>query len=608
MQFRPQATLFALLSALAAQPITSETAAQSLTLERPVLDWSHWQRPDGTWAYWSPDALAKHDATLASVCYRPLDEKGKRITAVGMMPPKVLAGVLANARPELERSHELGIKIIGYCDAVMFTREILEAEGIVFEDVAAYRTDGTPAGNTYYDPRGVNCGCIRKPRWLELQKTVTRMTAEAGFDGLMFDAYPLAFAPHNQCHCSVCEKDWKAYSAATLGDATPMPGNDQGALDLSRVPDQAYMKWRLQSYVDFVKAIEADVHTKHPDFRIVMNHNADTLDFGYQAIHGAFQYPSTEINHMKVGESSSMYMFRFCEALMDEPCLVVINAASQIEPATRYRILMAEALAGGGAVYAAGYGEASDITRRFHAFMKEHEGWLAGFKSAARTAVLYSWEDHAFAQTGKFGPGFSLGQGRNYYRKAGAFLERHQIPYDCLVVDRGLSSKALAAYDNIVVPNMQRISDVDRAALMKYASSGGSLVILGSLTGCNGDDPGIQRLHMSTLESASSDPPLPAAIQACSIQVAPARNLVTTIRRNGNRLALHLIRRGEITPDTNLTLRLRYPLPEGTGVAKAAALSPQPEPLGFDWDVDSGELLAELKGMERYALVALELK
>ncbi len=598
----------ALLAAISVLIGSPKAEAQTLTLERPVLDWSHWQRPDGSWAYWSPDALAKHHATLASVCYRPLDENGKRITAVGMMPPKLLAKVLANAKPELKRSHELGVKMIGYCDAVMFSREILEAEGIAFDEIAAYRPDGKPGGNTYYEPSGVNCGCIRKPRWIELQKTVTRMTAEAGFDGLMFDAYPLAFEPYNQCHCSVCKKEWKSYSASVLGEAVQIPGDDKGTLDFARQADREYFKWRLQSYVDFVKAIEKDIHADYPDFRIVMNHNVDTLDFGYQAIHGAFEVPSSEINHLKVGEASSIYMFRFCKALMEEPCLIVINAGVQIEPVIRYRILMAEALAGGGAIYAAGYREPSNVTRHYHPFMMKHEDWLAEFESVAETAILYSWEDHAFAQTQHFGPTFSLGQGKNYYRKAGEFLERHQITYDCVVVDKGLTAKALEGYRNIVVPNIQRIADDDVAALKAYVRRGGHLVVLGTLAGRDDEHARIHPLPISMLEDASSDPPLPESLEACRVQVTPAKNLVVTVRRKGDRIALHVIRRGDFDPDPSRTIRLQFPLPEGARLATASADSPHPDPLQFDWRVVDGELQAELKGMDVYALVALKLK
>jgi hypothetical protein len=311
---------------------------------------------------------------------------------------------------------------------------------------------------------------------------------------------------------------------------------------------------------------------------------------------------------MKVGEASSIYMYRFCEALMDEPCLVVINGAAQIEPVFRYRILMAEALAGGGAVYAADYGEPSEVTRRYHPFMRKHENWLVGFDSVAETGVLYSWEDHAFAQTEHYGPAFGLGQGKNYYRKAGEFLERHQIPYDCVVVDKGLSSKAMGDYENIVVPNIQRISIAGLAALKTYAATGGNLVILGSLAGFDEDHPNIHRLPISTLEDPAGDHALPDALAACSIQVTPSRNLVTTVRRKADRLALHLIRRGDFDPDPSQTIQLRFPLPKGTRLASASAVSPQTEPLQFDWRVEDGELRAELKGMEVYALLALELE
>jgi hypothetical protein len=621
---------------------TTEAGGQAMTLERPALLWGESKRPEGTTRYWDPEKPVEMGATMVSVYYRPLTPEGERRGRVGMIPPRLLAHTLSAASAELERSHAAGVKVIGYADCIMFNPQLLEEEGIDAESLYALDPEGNPVGNTIWDPSGIFVSCINNPGWLDLQKRVTRITAEAGFDGLMLDAYPLALQPGYQCHCPYCVEGWKRQSEKVFGGTQAMPGDEKGVLDLSRRVDREYLVWRLESYVDFVKAIDDDVLNSHPDFRLVMNHAADTLDFAYQAIHGAFRYPSTECNHVRLGEQPALYMFRFSEALMSEPMLTVVNSPAQIEPGFRYRVLMAEACAGGASVYAVsamGDGDSPGIAKQWYDFMGANDGWLSGFESAAEVGLLYSWADHAFVQQERYGPAFSLGQGKQYYRRAAEYLGRHQIPYDCVVMDRGLERGSLARYRTLVCPNVRLVSDADASVLKEFVSGGGNLVIIGewgTLREAGGeiqprgtglfppsrDHPGgagekgkteggsIDRFPLRVISGGGELQDLPEPLEECRVRIAPGENMTATVRRNEDRIAIHLVRMGDSEVSNSETIELDYSLPPEVTIRSATAVTPElsGSSLSFSWRAKENKFHAEISGMKTYVLLGLLLE
>src|SRR6476620_96473 len=94
--------------------------------------------------------------------------------------------------------------------------------------------------------------CINNPKWLELQKQVTLVSAEAGLDSLQFDLHPYAVVPKYHCHCEHCQREWEAYTKEKFGDSRPMPGTK---LDKNDSLHRSYVEWRMQRFARFLKTV-----------------------------------------------------------------------------------------------------------------------------------------------------------------------------------------------------------------------------------------------------------------------------------------------------------------------------------------------------------------
>lgn len=601
-----------------------------MTMPRPALQWGVSERPGGGHRYWRPEDIAGIGANMVSVYYRPLTENGEIIHRVGLIPPELLKQILADARPEIEQSHEAGIRIIGYADCIMICPPLMAEAGLDATPLYALDRHGEPPSQTYYDPAGVFFSCVNNPGWLQLQQEVARVTAEAGIDGLMLDAYPLAFPPGYQCCCRYCKDIWKEVSERIFGESMPLPGDEKGVLDLSRRVDREYLTWRFQTYVDFVKAIEAEILQTHPDFMLVMNHAADTLDFGYQAAQGAFSHPSTEINHLRAGEQQSMYMYRFAEALMDYPMLTVVNDGKQIDPPWRNAVLLAETTASGGAQYVSAYKEhvSFESSKQHYSMMRADPEWFADTESAANVALVYSWRDHCYVQQKHYGPYFELTQGDQNYRNGGTLLTRLQIPYDCVVADGGFTAGELARYTAIVLPQVRLLADDDLHALREYAEEGGQLVIIGEfgdLQMVEGEilprdsaalswaAPGgrVYSLPGSVLtaDANTASFTLPPVLEESRIRLTPSTDLTATVRRTDDRISIHIIRYGDPAEVAERAVTVRYRLPEGRTLRDLHILSPvrAQRNLRSAAEVIDGDVVLQVDDVGSYALIAIEM-
>lgn len=609
-------------------------------LEMPALMWGATKRPDGSTRYWDPKPLIDLGATMVSVYYRPLNDKGERSTTVGMIPPKQLAGVLKYARPELEECRKNGIRVIGYADCIMFHPSMLEAEDIDCDKLYALDSKGNRVSNGMWDKEGVFVSCVNNPNWLKLQTEVAVETAKAGFGGLMFDAYPYAIGPGYMCHCPYCKTGWEKFSKKEFGKVVPMPDSEK--LDFTKREDRTFYEWRQQSYVDYVKAIETAVIKVDPDFSLVMNHWADCTDFMYQAIHGGLTHPSTEVGHLKMGEESSLYMYRTVESVCSGGLITVINSPDQIKPKYRCEVALAEAYAGGGMVYAlppAGdQDEIGQTAKRFYKFVRDNREWYSGMRSDADVAILYSWRDNAFIQETSHDQTAVNGQGKGYYRDVASLVARLGVPYDCLAFDRGLSYYRLSKYRVVIAPNLSLLDDNDAGELQKYVRQGGRLLVMGDLGtikevkgkyvprsksipaawfGSRQDKPWHESLGLGLVGYAPKRVPnrlYDADFDEIGDVIGLTSNVMVncpsgaegTIRSNGNRKAVHLIRLGSQDSGTLQPINVNYTLPKGYSIKSIRFISPDGD-VKADWKVASGELRAKIESPYSYILMGVEL-
>ncbi len=596
------------------------------SMEIPTLQWGDSKRADGTTRHWNPEPLIDLRATLVCVAYRPLTESGERWHAVGMTGPKLLAKTLLNTKPELDTSHKHKIKVIGYADAIMFHPDMLEPEGIAADDLYAIDRKGARVINTMWDKAGAGVSCVRNPKWVKLQKQVARVTADAGFDGLQFDVYPYAIDPGYLCCCRYCNSAWSTYSKSLFGEPQPMPGLDSGKLDFKRPVDRAFKTWRLQNFVDFVKAIEADVRKAHPGFIIIMNHGGGTPDFTYEALHGALGYPSTELWHLKLGDDSSLYLYSSCEAANGAKMIGLINYAEQMKPDYRYRVALAEAWSGGGTFYAV---TGNDISKAYCDFFRSHWEWYDGAKSEAEVAVLYSWRDQAFMQGDLVAESkVEFDPKRDHYQRAASVLAKMGVPADCLIVERGLSSR-LSRYKIVVVPELSLVDDEDAVAIEKYVREGGKLLIIGEMGDCFSSGQEIINRETSLSALWAGDQTMGKGViafapstsdefrSACEavglvsqLKIESASHIESAIRGKGDRRSIHLIRFGDVDALKDRAVSVEYEIPRGYRADEVSVWSPDfpSAEMSFSTESIGGRLRVKISRIDNYALVGIVLK
>jgi hypothetical protein len=479
-------------------------AAATNQMEIPMLLWGDSKRPDGSIRHWDPQPAIDLHATLLCVAYRPTNGSGERWYGVGMTPPMLLRQTLGATKPELDECHQHGIKVIGYADCIMFHTNMLDPEGIDCGNLYAIDRNGKPIVNRSWDKSGAGVSCVSNPQWVRLQKEVTRITAEAGFDGLQFDVYPYAIGPGYLCCCQYCKEEWSRQSAKLFGAPQPMPGLDSGKLDFRNPVDRAFVIWRWQEFVDFVKSIEDDIHKSHPGFIIIMNHGAGTPDYTYEAAQGGLDCPSTELWHLKLGDASSLYLYSGTEAANGTKAIGLINLSAQRKPDYRYRVALAEAFGGGGTFYGDRASKAVDdtvpTTLAYYDFFRTNQEWFNDTRPDATTAVLYSWRDQIFLEGDPVVDARrSFDPKRAQYQRAAAVLARMGIPNDCLLVEKWPAQAVTSRYQVIVAPDLSLVDDKTAKTLKKYIRQGGCLLVIGDFGTINQRGPQFEQRNPSLL-------------------------------------------------------------------------------------------------------------
>ncbi|GMU22317.1 MAG: hypothetical protein AMXMBFR13_24030 [Phycisphaerae bacterium] len=634
-----------------ALPTTCPTA-EVHAVRRPelmVLQWGGFNptRPDGTARYWDPQPLIELGAVSVCVYYRPRKPDGDRWYNTGMIPPRLLADLLAETRPELQECHRHGIGVIGYADCIMFHPELLAAGGVSAEGLAAVDLAGKPVINRVWDPSGTHVSCINNPRWLALQKAVAEVTAQAGFDGLQFDVYPYAIEPGFLCRCDHCARSWAEHSKKKWGDAAPMPG-DAGQLDFNRPADRALVQWRWQGFVGSVKAIEEHVHRRFPEFTIIMNHAGGTPDFMYEAAAGALDWPSSELWSLKLGDESSLHLYRMSAAVSHGPLIGLVNALTQIQPAYRYRVALAEALAGGGSFYLTlGTPELAQISHPYARFVRENREWLENATAQASCALLYSWRDQAFLQGDRKQTGLArLDHPGKHYQRAAEILARRYVSYDCVVMEKGLTVSQLGRYPVIVAPELKLVDEPAADCLQQYVEGGGRLLVLGTLgdlkevngqyirrdrplltewTGRSTDEDwqaelGTGRVafvrQFTAEKPEQPGQPAPAFDRAArslglgsGLVITSDSPVEATVRGHGPIRTLFLIRLGPVESVTDRSVRMDYELPADVHVRQVHVCSPEMTPgePGVTWKESAGRLHVDIGQMEQFVMIGVRL-
>jgi len=127
----------------------------------------------------------------------------------------------------------------------------------------------------YYAPLHRYRACIRHPDWVEWQRRLVRMVAEAGYDGCFVDN---ATAP-DDCYCRYCKQALPKFLQANrkvdwVRRLTEGLSADRLALDSPDVPAELVRRFRLLHLRDHLAMLRAAGREVNPRFAIFPNGNS----------------------------------------------------------------------------------------------------------------------------------------------------------------------------------------------------------------------------------------------------------------------------------------------------------------------------------------------
>jgi len=352
--------------------------------------------------------------------------------------------------------------------------------------------------------------------------------------------------------------------------------------------------------------------------------------------------------HIALGDESSLHMYRLAEALNDGKALAVINGAPQIDPIYRYRAAIAESYAGGSAIHV-GAGALEEISRQYLKFVEDHEGWFINSRSDASVGILFSWRDLVFLQNNDLSTTHVIPWKENSFRRAAALLARQGVPYDFVVIEKGLTAAQLARYKVLVAPEINLLDDADASVLKEYVSSGGHLLCIGNLGASKTVEKNeyVKRSKALLTEWTGKDArhsyleaPLgsgaiafvPAAITGDSektmtatadfkrasentglgsqLKLKCSATVEATIRANKSQRFIHLVRLGPTDGASDVSMSIDYTLPPDAQVSSVEAASTDTSSdLGMTWSLTSpGMLHIDLKRLEQYVIIHATLR
>lgn len=113
--------------------------------------------------------------------------------------------------------------------------------------------------------------CPNHPAWRRYQQRLTQLIAEVGYDGVFVDnAYP-----HNACFCDHCKRGFKAFVQGLSEREMALLGISGDPADLTldgeNTPPEVVRRYRIASYVDYLKMVRAAGRKVNPEFVVFPN-------------------------------------------------------------------------------------------------------------------------------------------------------------------------------------------------------------------------------------------------------------------------------------------------------------------------------------------------
>jgi hypothetical protein len=633
-----------LYSIFSPQPLTEALTDRQNKLMIPSVWWRELSKTDdGKLAYWDTKKLRSLKANWVSVSYRPLDDKNDYVGTSWVIPPPMIKRVMELAKPGLQSAHNAGIQVFGTTDSMQFNPDMMNSAGINPEPLFGRSLAGKTIEFDAYQ-KGNYMSCLMNPHWQDIETTIGKAHAEAGFDGLFLDLFPYIVKEGVLCGCEHCKKGWESYSEKIFGKKQLFPNQ---ALQLKNTVDRTFMTWRIEGIHHFMQKIQDAGKKFNPDFKVILNCNADNPCMAYLLLMGMSQ-PTSELGQLDAGNESSLYLYRMIESASESPLFAQFNGPKQYLPEYKYKTELAEAYAGGGALMLAAKNAAMDeINKHFTDFLYKNRDAFENSISDAGVGILFSWRDHTFLQSGTIIRTDRMLWNRNSSRRCATILAAKGIPYDYIFVEKGITPNVLSRYKVIIAPELKLLDDKDADVIHKFVEQGGQLLVLGSFGTLRSEGVDYTKTEPAPIKSWTSKEPenkyLETLVGKGKICVAEsyitgnnatdmgttsqfdnAANFLeldsqikikgsgngyisTTIRKNDHFRFIHLIRYGCSGDFGETGIEMRYRIPRKHKIKMVSGVSPFTgnESETTHWKIDGDHLIVTTK-LELYSMIRVE--
>ncbi len=449
----------------------------------PALDWNRtpktYKDADGnavvTW--WNIDDTLYMGCNFINIF--PNYMNNGRSVGGGQMTADHFKEILEYCRPGLELSHKKGIKVVTSLPMCLLYIDQYDAAGEDWTKLAQITADGKPRVDTFES--NIGYACVNNPLFKEKIRKCTVMAAEAGYDGVFYDAGPYSYGVRFNCNCEYCKKAWAKLTGEYFGKKVEMPSRDP---ELTTEIGRLLWKWRHKIFIDFLFELRDECRTYNENFEVWPN-------IGMNATHSCFytleglktsmcEYNSNEITNP--GVESTLYFFSQYEAENPNNPLIMefCDIGTQANPDYKFYTAFVEALAGAGSVMASTSQNRLDSFADFVNTCSEIKfadpDAFCDSMSIAETAIVYSWQE---INACHLGLGESPSFEENPPRMAASLLAEQGIPYDYIMPENTTAAARLKQYKTLIFADFDILDKHFKELVEEFIKDGGNVIILG---------------------------------------------------------------------------------------------------------------------------------
>ena len=413
---------------------------------------------------------------------------------------------------------------------------------------------------------GLYSTCPSGPYYQEKSiEIIAEVLANYPTDGFFFNWFNFSMrdysgAYHGICQCVHCQERFRARFGLTL------PKEEDWA-------DPAYLRWReytRETLSELAGRIRAAIKARNPDVALILRQNPDVI---MHEVNNAVDRPLPLWKYWagEVGRESRT-------AYPDKP--VTINSVMFLDLPYRFSaeqpglvaLHLAQTIALGINPYAYVLGTTDQpdrknygIVREMMSFHRDHLGYYAGLRSAAKVAIVSSVRSEE-----RYGRAEGVAKVQQARRGAFRALVEGHIPFDILPDEHLVESARagrLASYECIVLPNVAALDDEQLSVLDSYVEQGGGLVATydSSAFDADGRPRGVFGLRSLGVEAITARREGPHAMRSAYLRVTRREDLPDSEDTDFvaiDRAFLYVRTRPGATPAFTLIPPSRYGPPE----------------------------------------------